>query len=183
MPAVGADALHDCMALLTLDDGTRVAVRPVRPGDEPALAGLHRQVSEQTVRFRYFADLPLQARIAHARLERICHPDPERGIVLVAVHCSAGGDGELIGVARLDRQQDRDLAELALLVADRWQRRTLGAHLLDMLLAIARNEGLGRVFISFLPENRIMRLLCDHRDFAITHPRGEPFVRAELRLR
>ena len=159
-----ADLAHQ-RTTLVLNDGTQVTVRPVQPEDEAGLVALHQQLSLHTVRFRYFMDIPLMTRIAHARLERVCHPDPAKEVVLIAEHVRQDGSTEVIGVGRINRQQDLQVGELAVLVADHWQRHTLGSRLFEMLIAIARQVGLKRVFLSFLPENRIMRLLCDHRGF------------------
>jgi acetyltransferase len=168
--------------VIVLDDGTTISVRPVRPDDEPHMAVLHGHLSDQTVRFRYFANTPLHTRIDHARLKRICHPDLDQDIVLVAEHRLPHRKTELIGVARLDRQADPKVGEIALLVVDHWQRHTLGAHLFDLMIAIAKQEKLGRIFITFHRENRLMRLLCDHRGFITSQPVDETFTRSDLRL-
>ncbi len=43
-------------------------IRPIRPEDEPRIADLHRQLSERSVRLRYFQPLQLSQRTAHERL-------------------------------------------------------------------------------------------------------------------
>ena len=54
----------------TLQDGTPVIIRPIRPEDEALLIHFHEKLSEQSVYLRYFHALNLSQRIAHDRLAR-----------------------------------------------------------------------------------------------------------------
>src|SRR5262249_26238796 len=67
-----------------LSDGSEVLIRPIAPEDEPLMIGFHGRLSERSVYFRYFHMLPLDRRIAHDRLTRICFLDYDREIALVA---------------------------------------------------------------------------------------------------
>jgi acetyltransferase len=66
-----------------LRDGTEVLIRPIAPEDEPLIAAFHAQLSERSVYFRYFYAFPLERRVVHDRLSRICFPDYDREMVLV----------------------------------------------------------------------------------------------------
>jgi acetyltransferase len=166
----------------SLRDGTAVVLRPVRAEDEPAFVRLHQQLSERTVRFRYAADLPLDERIAHARLARICHVDYDREIALVVELAGPDAGGELIGVGRLSRIRESEDAEMRLLVADRWQNRGLGAELLAAVVEVAKAERIRHLKAAFLPENRILRKLLTANGF-IVRDRDDPLIHAELALR
>ena len=52
------------------------------------------------------------------------------------------GERRIAAVGRLSRTPGRPVAEFAILVADRWQRRGLGAELLRRLVRIGEDEGL-----------------------------------------
>jgi RimJ/RimL family protein N-acetyltransferase len=59
-----------------------------------------------------------------------------------------------IGVARYVRAESFDVAELAVVVDDRWQRSGIGARLLDELAARARRAGVRRFTATALAGNR-----------------------------
>lgn len=166
----------------TLADGTVIDLRPIVPADEPALALMHRELSEGSVHNRYFADLPLRQRIAHPRLARICHADYARQIALIVEQRIPGVGNEMIGIGRLNRVRDAHDAELALLVADRWQRRGIGGRLLVALISVARREGIRRIVADFLADNHAMRHLCERNGFDIHHGTDDQLAHASLTL-
>jgi len=133
-------------------DGATLRIRPIRPEDEPLMVRFHKKLSQQTVYLRYLENLKLDQRIAHERLTRICFIDYDREMALVALS-GAGESEEIAAVARLSRFHGRDEAEMAVLVRDDFQRRGLGAALVDRLLDVAREEKLSRVVAFMLPEN------------------------------
>jgi acetyltransferase len=61
-----------------------------------------------------------------------------------------------VGVARYDRVPATDVAEVAVAVVDDFQRRGLGAQLLSMLVAVAREHGIRTFTLIVLPENQSM---------------------------
>lgn len=167
----------------TLADGTVIALRPIVPADEPALALMHRELSDNSVKNRYFSDLPLKQRIAHPRLARICHADYARQIALVVERPIPGIGNEMLGVGRLNRVRVAHAeAELALLVTDRWQRHGIGERLLLALLDVARREGIRYIVADFLADNHGMRHLCERNGFVIHHGSDEQLARAKLTL-
>ncbi len=138
-------------------DGTRFTIRPIRPEDEPLLAKFHATLSERSVYFRYLGPMKLGQRVAHERLSRICFIDYDREMVLVAEHEPPGGGlREVLGVGRLSKLHWRDEAEFALVVSDVFQKHGLGSELLRRLLAIGRDEKLGRIVGYISAENTEM---------------------------
>ena len=157
-------------------------IRPIAPEDEPLIAAFHGQLSERSVYFRYFHMMPLETRVAHERLARICFPDYDRVIVLVAEGRNPEGDGrEILGVARLAKQPGTNEAEFAVLVVDRVQRRGLGREMLRRLLDIARDEKLEAVYGQILPENRAMAAVCRRLGFEVSFMHAE-MLRARFKL-
>jgi RimJ/RimL family protein N-acetyltransferase len=73
----------------------------------------------------------------------------------------------LIAVARFVRlQDDPDAAEVAIVVADDWQRRGLGSLLAEQLAARARGTGIRRFTATMASDNapahRLMTKLTQH---------------------
>jgi acetyltransferase len=139
----------------TMQGGTEVLIRPIRPEDEPRMVRFHESLSERSVYLRYFHLLNLSERVSHDRLRRICFIDYKREIALVAEH-----GGEILAVGRMIKAHDVNEAELAVLITDEYQGRGLGTELWRRLIAIARDENLSRVTAATLQENRKMLEIC-----------------------
>ncbi len=142
---------------ITLRSRHRVLLRALRPDDGPGLAEAFEQLSETSRYRRFFTAKPHLSEQTLAFLTDIDHHDHE---ALVAV---APGSGQLVGVARFIRiPGEPDLAEVAVTVADSWQRRGLGAALLRELAQRAADEGIRQFTAEILAENRAMLTLA-HR--------------------
>src|SRR4051812_25649878 len=101
---------------ITLDDGTALTLRPIQEDDTDRLMEMHRRLSAGTVRRRFFAMLPeLDPKQAH----RFTHVDGTDRAAVVAVDAA----GDLVGVARYDRFEGTDGAEVAVVVQDSYQHR------------------------------------------------------------
>jgi acetyltransferase len=160
-----------------------VLIRPIRPEDEPVIARFHATLSEHSVYLRYFHMIPLDSRIAHERLARICVPDTNRELVLVAERRDpVTEEREILAVARLSKEDQAEEAEFAVLTSDKFQRHGLGTELLRRLVEVARAEGLDRVTADILAENRQMIEICLLLGFRL-HYAGNSIVKAELELR
>jgi len=157
-------------AAWTLNDGTPIMIRPIRPEDEPLMVAFHQTLSDESVYLRYFAPLSLRQRVAHERLTRMCFIDYDREIALVAEHTDpATGAHEIIAVGRLMKLHLSDTAEFALLITDKFQRCGLGSELLRRLIAVGKQEGIGQIVADILPENRGMLQICQRLGFGLDH--------------
>lgn len=147
----------------TMKNGTELSIRPIRPEDEPAMAKFHELLSDETVYLRYFHMAKLDTRVAHERLVRKCFIDYDREMALIAELPSADSKiPQIIGVGRLSRRPLSEEAELAVVVADKYQHQGLGGELISRLVNIARTEGLKRIVAEFQSENSAIRHLAVH---------------------
>lgn len=147
----------------TMKDGANITIRPIRPEDEPAMVKFHGLLSDETVYLRYFHMAKLDTRVAHDRLVRKCFIDYDREMALVAELAGAGSDAPaIIGVGRLSRRPLLEEAELAVVVADRYQHQGLGGELIARLVKVAQAEGLKRIVAEFHSENSAIRHLAVH---------------------
>jgi acetyltransferase len=166
-----------------LKDGSRIALRPIRPEDEPMMVAFHKTLSERSVYMRYTHSIELRHRISHERLTRICFTDYDREMVLVAVaRDPASGEQEIIAVGRLSRIHASADAKFAILVSDPYQQRGLGTQLVQTLLDIARHERIERVVADFLPDNEGIKSICDKLGFKLTTSPDKTLIKAELTL-
>jgi acetyltransferase len=174
---------QEYVAPWTLNDGTSLLVRPIRPEDEPLLAEFHTTISETSVQLRYFHAMSLASRIRHERLTRVCFNDYDREICLVAERRNPENDrDEIVGIARLTRLRHSDQAEFAIIISDRMQGRGLGTHLIARLLEIGKREGLRMIVAEILRCNGDMIDLCRRTGFELLDNLDSDVVRVIKRL-
>ncbi len=159
-------------------DGLQLTIRPIRPEDEPLMVKFHKALSESTVYMRYFHMLSLGFRVSHERLTRICFIDYDREMALLAVQGGGkAGEESIIGVGRMTKVHGLNEAEVAVVVADSFHRRGIGAELLRRLLQVGRDERLKRIVADILPENYAMQRVCQKLGFSVDpSPDGSRFA-------
>jgi len=163
--------------------GSEVVIRPIRPEDEPLLVKFHESLSEESVYLRYFHMAQLSTRVAHERLLRKCFIDYDREMALVAELTDAeSGNVSVLAVARLTRLPPSQEAELAVVVADKYQHQGLGSELIRRLVEIARIEKLKRLVAEFHSENSAIRHLAKHGGATVERTADPTCFRVSLDL-
>jgi acetyltransferase len=147
---------------VSLADGHRLCLRPIRPEDEPALVMAFRKLSPETVRLRFFAPLKELTHQAAARLTQI---DYDREMALVLVDHESASTAEIYAVARIAADPDNTTAEFAVAVRDDVAGMGLGTLLMRRLIDHARRRGLSELFGHVLHENSRMLGICRRLGF------------------
>jgi GNAT superfamily N-acetyltransferase/predicted amino acid-binding ACT domain protein len=157
---------------VSLRDGTEIVVRPLEGGDWEAVRAMHERCSAESRRMRYFTAKPAITERALDAFSRRSH-----GLTLVA----EGPDGSILALAHLMHVLDPGVAEPAFLIEDHWQGRGLGRALTELLVMMAREQGLVELRAAVLSENVRMRELLTSFGGRV-RASGEPGV-VEIRLR
>ena len=162
-PRYGHMAIHPYPAELEgelrLRDGTRVAVRPIRPEDAAPEQRFFDALSERS---RYQRFMNQMAHLPPQMLARFTQLDYDRELALVAL---APDGREFIGVGRYAPNADGETAEFALTIADAWQGRGIGRALLERLCDCARAAGYRTLYGHILHANREMLELAERLGF------------------
>ena len=167
----------------TAKNGTPVTIRPIRSEDEPLLVKFHQTLSENSVKSRWGKILPLDVRIAHQRLSRICSTDYDWDILLVADRTLPDSiEHQILGVGQL-RKTDVNEAVFTLLISDDWQGQGLGARLLELLLNAAREEQCTRVTGRIQRDSLAMRNLSEKMGFTLSATPDAGEYKVELVLK
>jgi acetyltransferase len=167
----------------TLEDGTEISIRPIRPEDEPLLVNFHHTLSERSVYLRYFHWMKLEQRTEHERLIRMCFIDYDRQMAFVAEsHDPITSARQIVAVGRLVKSHTAEEAELAVIVSDRFQRRGIGTEVVRQLVNFARDEKLDRITATVLFENRPMQKVFQKLGFQLNQSRESESLEAELVL-
>lgn len=142
---------------ITLANGLRVLIRPIRPDDKAELQRGLKRLSEETIRRRFLAAKP---RLTTSELRYFTEVDSHDHIALVAVELHF--PYRIVGVARAVRMKDEpDLAEWAIVIADPLQGLGLGSRMIEMLADAAKRVGIRRFTATMLTDNEpVHRLLA-----------------------
>ncbi|TDQ58901.1 acetyltransferase (GNAT) family protein [Actinomycetospora succinea] len=161
---------------VALSDGTTVLVRSVEPGDAEELAAGYELLSETSAYQRFFTILPHLSPQQVRFFTQVDHRDHE------ALGAVVPDTGHGVGIARFIRSDtDPASAELAIVVADDWQRRGVGFQLLRRLLSRAREENVTTISAEVLSDNSAQLGLLRHFGTVDTEVSGTTTT-ATLRL-
>lgn len=121
----------------TFKDGLVVAFRPVKPSDERMLRELFYALSERSLYLRFFSVPRTPPPALYRSADRI---DYEREMTLVGL-TGEGAQRMIVAVGRYVVDPKTNMADVALLVRDDYQRRGIGLWLLLYLGQIAQARG------------------------------------------
>jgi RimJ/RimL family protein N-acetyltransferase len=121
---------------LPLRGGGVAHVRAIRTDDTERLRAFHRQLSPESITFRFFRYMP---ELSPEQAERFTHVDYERRMALVAT-TGSGVTEDILGVVRYEDIRPQT-AEVAFVVEDHWQGHGIATALLHRLADYARVRG------------------------------------------
>lgn len=120
--------------VLTLPEGNEITMRRADVRDLEAAKAMHERCSARTLGMRYHGPVGDADRYLNHLLS------PRFGRTLAVQTAS----GRVVGLGHL--LWDGDETEVALLIEDKWQRRGIGAELLERLVAMAGEAGCESVY-------------------------------------
>jgi RimJ/RimL family protein N-acetyltransferase len=143
---------------ITLPNGRRVAIRPIRADDGPRLKLAYDHLSPQTKYRRFLAVKP---QLTERDVRYLTSVDGNDHVALLAL--PADDPTVILAVARFVRQADEPTAaELAIVVGDPYQGEGLGTELLGRLADAALARGITRLKATVLAENVPVHRLLRH---------------------
>jgi acyl-CoA synthetase (NDP forming)/GNAT superfamily N-acetyltransferase len=148
-PQVTSDIPTQRPIFALLIDGTIVEIRSASPADIDEVRRLHAELSEDSLRMRFFG---ITKQAGEASAQRICAPPRLGYAALVAVL-----NGKIIGIAEYTCGEDMSEGEVAFVVDESYHRRGVGTLLLEHLAALAMRNGLTRFVAYVLSDNYDMR--------------------------
>jgi RimJ/RimL family protein N-acetyltransferase len=133
-------------------DGRLVTIRPIRPTDAAMEADFVRRLSSLTKHYRFFGavnELPA------AEVSRLCNVDGEQSMAFVATVQEGEREVE-IAVCRYASGDKSDTREIAVTIADKWQRADLAQALMQHLIGSAKLHGVRELYAVELSDNQAM---------------------------
>ncbi|HEX5192058.1 MAG TPA: GNAT family N-acetyltransferase [Solirubrobacteraceae bacterium] len=172
MSSGGAAAYpRDREAEIALRDGSTVHVRPVRADDRDAIRVFLEGVSPESIGFRFFG-MPSLDWVTRWSLD----VDYADRFALVA---ESGSPRRIVAHAAYVRENPRR-AEVAFLVADRWQGRGIATVLLAQLAEVAQAHAISAFTAEVLPQNHRMIDVFRDSGFPVTMHSRPDVIEIEL---
>jgi GNAT superfamily N-acetyltransferase len=146
----------DYEEVVMLEDGTSITLRLVQGADAPLLLRGFQELSPVSRYMRFFG---VKSSLSTNEVRYLTTVDGVNHFAICALLTGAAGE-EGVGVARFVRfPTDPGAAEMAIVVADRLQRKGFGRLLLERLIAAARERQITRFRFDVLASNARMRNL------------------------
>ena len=150
---------------VTLRDGSKVFLRPLKPEDAALYPDFLGEVTADDLRLRFFAPM---RQVSPTLIDKLIHYDPAHAMAFIAIDEASG---KMLGVVRLHDDESGDSAEFAILVRSRLKGRGLGWLMMKHMIAYARDKGLQHVRGQVLAENSSMLTMCEELGF---HSKDDP---------
>jgi acyl-CoA hydrolase/RimJ/RimL family protein N-acetyltransferase len=147
---------------VTLKDGLKIILRPIKPSDATMKQHLFYALSKESVIRRYLG--PLKS-LPWDRIWPYVIIDYKNEMVLVAVVMEEGRE-TMVGIGSYSKIPNTNTAEIALVVRDDWQGRGIGTELLKYLIELAKANNFSELKAWVLAENAVMMHLfrkCGYR--------------------
>jgi len=164
---------------VTLKNGWKVEVRPIRAEDAHLITTFHRQLSEESIRFRYFHN---KSNLTQRDLSILSHINYDRQMAFIAEHLSEDGSKEMLGVVRVWNDPDNIRTEFSVIIRDDLQGLGIGSLLMNKMIAYCTNIGTLEMIGKIMVDNHPMRALMKHLGFKSRYNMEEQVIDAVLRL-
>jgi GNAT superfamily N-acetyltransferase len=151
-----------------------VALRDVRPGDAHALVHFHHVLSSEGARTMSATS---SGRWSVEALVHLATVDRPNGEAIVGVH---GHD--IVALGTCDPIDERDAAEVAVVVAEPWVEHGVDAVLFRRLVTRARDRGRTRLEVVVRPEQQRLLAVFQRTGVALPRPGEDGLVHVRLSL-
>jgi len=156
----------------TTRDGVLFRIRPIRSDDEHREQQFIRRLSPQS---RYRRMMNAVKELPPALLHQLVHVDYLHDMAFVALTGTPPNE-EIIGVARYGQDRGGPDSEFAVVVADDWQTRGVGATLMGLLCEYAHSHGVHRLHGEILADNAKMIDLAHWLGMQTNRCPGDPHI-------
>jgi len=156
---------------LELDNGRRLILRPIEPGDAETLRRSFGRLTPEEIRYRFLHPIT-ELTPEHAR--RLTDVDGHTAFALVVVEALPPEQALIGGVGRVAVVEDR--AEFGLIVGREISGCGLGSYLLQRLTEWCRKRGLDRIEGKVMLENHRMLELARRLGFRCSFDEDNPQI-------
>lgn len=169
----------DLRRQVTLKDGREIEVRPIRGEDSFNLLTFHNQLSEESIRFRYFHN---KTGLSKSDLSHLTQINYDRQMAFIAEQTHEDGSKEILGVSRIWTDPDNIRTEFSVIIRDDLQGLGLGSLLMKTIIAYSKGVGTLEMIGKIMVDNHPMRGLMKYLGFKSTYNLDEQVIDSVLTL-
>jgi acyl-CoA hydrolase len=149
----------------TFKDNLRIHFRAIKPSDEDEMRRLFYRFSDQAVYYRYFSSIKT---MPHGRMQEYVNVDYRSVMSIVGVIEESGRE-MIIAEARYARRKDKDrqYADTAFIVDESYQGRGIATFLYNLLIRVARENGVEGFTADVLADNKSMLKVFEKTVFPV----------------
>jgi acyl-CoA hydrolase/RimJ/RimL family protein N-acetyltransferase len=163
MPGKGGIYPEHLEIFRTTGKGLRIFLRPVKITDEGLMKDFFYSLSPKSLHKRFMS---LRLDMPHERLQEYLPVDYEKNMAIAAIAKEEENE-ILVGLAQYFLNPDQHTAEVAIVVRDSYQQKSVGTEILFYLTSIARQRGLLGFTAEVLVDNQPMLRLFEKLGFDI----------------
>ncbi len=163
MPGKGGIYPEHLETFRTTSKGLKIFLRPVKITDEGLMKDFFYSLSLKSMHKRFMS---LRLDMPHERLQEYLPVDYEKNMAIAAL-VKEGENDILIGLSQYFMNPDQHTAEVAIIVRDSYQSKSVGTEILFYITSIARQRGLLGFTAEVLVDNQPMLRLFDKLGFDI----------------
>jgi len=165
--------------IITVDDGRKLMIRPIRPEDEPEHHAFISKLTPEDIRFRFFG---LLAALPHTQMARLTQIDFDREMAFILTGKTPEGLSETLGVMRTITDPDNERCEFAIVIRSDMKGRGLGKTIFDKMIRYCRERGTRKMIGQILRDNKAMLGLAKRLGFKRQKTDDESIVEVVLDL-
>jgi acyl-CoA hydrolase/GNAT superfamily N-acetyltransferase len=149
----------------TFKDDLHIHFRAIKPSDEDEMRRLFYRFSDQAVYYRYFS--PIKT-MPHGRMQEYVNVDYRSVMSIVGVIEESGRE-IIVAEGRYARRKDKDrrYADTAFIVDESYQGRGVATFLFNLLIRIARENGVEGFTADVLADNKSMLKVFEKAPFPV----------------
>jgi acyl-CoA hydrolase/RimJ/RimL family protein N-acetyltransferase len=147
----------------TTHKGLKIFLRPIKITDEGLMKDFFYSLSSRSMHKRFMS---FRVEMPHERLQQYLPVDYEKDMAIAAL-VKEGENEILVGLGQYFMNRDQHTAEVAIVVRDNYQQKSVGTEILFYLTSIARQRGLLGFTAEVLLDNEPMLRLFEKLGFDI----------------
>jgi len=138
-----------------------IRFRAIRPSDEEQMRRFFYRFSDEAKFYRFFYSVKT---MSHDKMQEYVNIDYSKEMSIIGFSGKVG-DETIVAEARFVRDDRSSYGEVAFLIDDRFQGLGIGSYMLDLLIQMAREQGLMGLTAEVLSDNLAMKKVFEKANY------------------